>query len=199
MFTIVSSLLNEKDDRKFARKHKMLRHNYKTVKETQQEIDVYLQNLSQEKLTPNGGAHLKAMAQISESLAEMAATTIKMTQVIEQKNEAKAWFSQELRNKLTHSLQLIPEALAHKNDLVAGGFSNPTDSPGHKLRLYLETLSREPDALTTTQIASNATSYYQQLLHLIINSNGLVSRINAAAMELYENIPLRNYRTKNKS
>ena len=197
MFTIVSSLLNEKVDRKFAKKHKTLRHNYKTVKETQQEIDVYLQNLSQEKLTPKGGAHLKAMAQINESLADMAATTIKMAQVIEHKNEAKAWFSQELRNKLTHSLQLIPEALAHKSDLADGGFSNPTDSPGNRLRLYLETLSQEPDALTT-QIASNAASHYQQLLHLIVNAYELLSRVDAATLNLYENIPLRNNRTKNK-
>ncbi|NCU35020.1 Na/Pi cotransporter family protein [Candidatus Falkowbacteria bacterium] len=197
MFTIVSSLLNEKVDRKFAKKHKTLRHNYKTVKETQQEIDVYLHSLSQEQLTPKGGAHLKAMAQINENLADMAATTIKMAQVIEHKNDAKAWFSQELRNKLTHSLQLIPEALAHKNGLADGGFSNPTDSPGNRLRLYLETLSQEPDALTT-QIASNAASHYQQLLHLIVTSDELVSRVDAAALKLYENIPLRNNQTKNK-
>ncbi len=197
MFTIVSSLLNEKDDRKFARKHKALRRNYKMVKETQQEIDVYLQKLSQEKLTPSGGSHLKAMTQINESLADMAATAMKMVQVIEQKNEAKAWFSQELRNKLTHSLQLIPETLAHNNNMFAGDLSNPLDSSIHELRFYPETLAQEPEALKT-QIASNAASHYQQLLDLIIISGGLAGRIDAAVLELDENISLRNNRTKNK-
>ena len=81
--------------------------------------------------------------------------------------------------------------------MFAGDLSNPLDSSIHELRFYPETLAQEPEALKT-QIASNAASHYQQLLDLIIISGGLAGRIDAAVLELDENISLRNNRTKNK-
>jgi phosphate:Na+ symporter len=197
MFTLVSLLLNEKDDRKFARKSKNLNRSNKMVQETQQEIEVYLQNLSFEKLTSGGQMHLKAVAKINERLAGMATISMTMAQVIRQKNEEKAWFSQELRNALTHSLQIIGEALMQKSEIFIGNSSTFSNSKINHLRAQIQNFSENPDP-AASQIASNATSHFQQLVEMIINVVEILMDIDAASLEINHNTSITTNRKRSK-
>ncbi|NCA85267.1 MAG: Na/Pi cotransporter family protein [Clostridia bacterium] len=189
MFTVGSSLLNEKDDRKFAKKYKRVARNYQAAKEAHQEIAVYLQNLLQEELTPAGRQHVKAVAQISESLKSVAILKMSIVNLIENKNKEKAWFTQDLRNKLLRSLQLIDASLAQTSEMLKDNSFDYNDTRNSEFKTSLESLAAQPD-FSEAQIGSNALSYYQQMASLIISCGEFISIIEAAVAGLDESILL---------
>lgn len=195
MFITVSLLLNEKDERKFAKKLKVLQADDKMVKETQHEIVMYLRSLSQEELTPSGQMHMKAVTQINERLLSLATTSMRMVQVIQNKNEEKAWFSQELRSPLTYSLQRIAEATAQMGEVFAGNSSVVTDSHSNELQAHINSLSELSDP-APIQIASNGTSHFQKLVDLIVRSGEYLANIEASSLEINKKNSLQTVRMK---
>jgi phosphate:Na+ symporter len=187
MFAVGSLLLNEKDERKFARKYKRVARNYELAKEAHQEIELYLQNLSQEELTPAGRQHIKAVAQINESLESVANLKMTIVNLIANKNVDKAWFTQELRNKLLRSLLLINALLAQTSEILKNNSIDTTDTKNHEFKTSLKSLASQPD-FSTDQMGSIALSYYQQLVALIISCGEFISLIEAAVAGFDENI-----------
>ncbi len=115
LFKMVPDLLVEKNEKKFARKMVRLQQIEDNIDEMEVEIANYITKISQDDLSEPGTRRVRAMLKIIDNIESIADMCFQMALTISKKNEAKAWFTQELRNNLDREFRLIERALEHMN------------------------------------------------------------------------------------
>lgn len=111
IFMLVPELLNEKREKRFARLFSKIQNGEEIVDAMEIEIAAYISKISGNDLSLESKARLKAMLKIVDNLENISDICFQMANIIDKKQEAKAWFTQELRNNINKEFNLIEKGL----------------------------------------------------------------------------------------
>ncbi len=168
MFKAIPGLLIEKDLESFdIMYHNMKRREQETDK-LESDIMAYLTRISESKLSNEGSRLLHTMLTITGKVENIADECFKMARVIENKNNQKAWFTQEQRNNLFEIFELVEEALK----TMTHNLSHPDQADLKKAESLEEAINDKRRALVEQHLADlragkyhiSAGNFYQQLL-----------------------------------
>jgi len=116
MFSLIPEYLLQKGENK----SESLRNSiYKCEEQSDQldtEITNFLTRIAENDLTEANSRRLTAMFKITDEIESIADRCLEMEHTIRSKNEAKAWFSQEMRDELFSVFNLVKEALNTMNE-----------------------------------------------------------------------------------
>lgn len=112
MFKLIPEYLMEKADDKYEKLRKRIYKFEEQSDEIDREITHFLTRISENNLSEANSRRITAMFKITDDIESIADQCFQMERVIQMKNEAKAWFSQEMRDELFSLFSLVNEALA---------------------------------------------------------------------------------------
>lgn len=116
MFSLIPEYLMEKGEDKYETLRKNI---YKCEEESNKldrEITNFLTRIAENDLSEANSRQLTAMFKITDEMENVAHQCLKMEHTIHNKNEAQAWFSQEMRDELFLLFKLVNEALTTMNE-----------------------------------------------------------------------------------
>ncbi|MCF8366674.1 MAG: Na/Pi cotransporter family protein [Bacteroidales bacterium] len=111
LFMLVPELLIEKREKRFARLFQKIQNGEELIDALEMEIATYISKISDSDLSIQAKSRLKAMLQIIDYLENISDSCYQMAIAITKKKEAKAWFTQELRNNISKEFNLIEKGL----------------------------------------------------------------------------------------
>lgn len=111
LFKMIPELLVEMNKKKFVKKFKKIQKIEDIIDEMEIEIANYITKISQDDLSEQGTRRVRAMLKIIDNIESISDMCFQMALIISKKNDAKAWFTQELRNNLNREFKLIEKAL----------------------------------------------------------------------------------------
>jgi phosphate:Na+ symporter len=111
VFEMIPLILVEKNERKFQKMSNKIGGLVILITSKEAEINNYITRLSQDELSENETRHIRDMLKTITHLKSISETCLQMALTIQRKNEAKAWFSQEMRNGLDQAFNLLEESL----------------------------------------------------------------------------------------
>ena len=111
LFSMIPDLLLEKKEKKFAKIFDEIQKSEEIIDEMEIEIAEYISKIHVTDLSNKGTQRTQAMFQIIDLLESIGDVCYQMSLTISKKNEAKAWFTQELRNNLFMEFDLIEKSL----------------------------------------------------------------------------------------
>jgi phosphate:Na+ symporter len=112
MFNLIPEYLMEKGDDKYEKLRKRIYKYEEQSDEIDREITHFLTRISENNLSEANSRRVTAMFKITDDIESIADQCFQMERVIQKKNEAKAWFSQEMRDELFSLFSLVNEAMA---------------------------------------------------------------------------------------
>jgi phosphate:Na+ symporter len=112
MYMMVPKLMLEKDVESYEIMYHDLKRMEQETDRLEAEIMNYLTRISESKLSSEGSRLVHAMLTVVNNLESIADVCFKMSRVIDNKNKAKAWFTQDQRNKLNEMHELVSNALS---------------------------------------------------------------------------------------
>jgi len=116
MFNLIPEYLMEKGEDKYERLRKRIYKYEEQADDIDREITHFLTRISENNLSEANSRRITAMFKITDDIESIADQCFQMERVIKQKNEAKAWFSQEMRDELFSLFSMVNEALATMNE-----------------------------------------------------------------------------------
>ena len=116
MFNLIPEYLMEKGEDKYERLRKRIYKYEEQADDIDREITHFLTRISENNLSEANSRRITAMFKITDDIESIADHCFQMERVIKQKNEAKAWFSQEMRDELFSLFSMVNEALATMNE-----------------------------------------------------------------------------------
>jgi phosphate:Na+ symporter len=116
LFGLIPEYLLEKESDKYEKLRKRIYKCEEQSDELDREITLFLTRISENDLTEANSRLLTAMFKITDDIESIADQCIAMEHIIRSKNEAQAWFSQEMRDDLFSLFNLVTEALATMNE-----------------------------------------------------------------------------------
>jgi phosphate:Na+ symporter len=111
VFKMIPEILVEKNERKFQKMINKIGGLVNLIAGKETEINSYITRLSQDELSAKETLHMRDMLKTINHLKSISETCLQMALTIQRKNEAKAWFSQEMRNGLDQAFNLLEESL----------------------------------------------------------------------------------------
>lgn len=111
LFKMVPDLLLEKREKRFGKMLKQMQDGEELIDEMEVEITDYITKISKVELSDQGKQRIDAMLKIIDYLETIADVSYQMSLTIRKKHNAKAWFTQELRNNLSKEFGLIEKSL----------------------------------------------------------------------------------------
>jgi phosphate:Na+ symporter len=116
MFNLIPEYLMEKGDDKYEKLRKRIYKYEEQSDDIDRGITHFLTRISENNLSEANSRRITAMFKITDDIESIADQCIQMERTIQKKNEAKAWFSQEMRDELFSLFSLVNEALATMNE-----------------------------------------------------------------------------------
>lgn len=116
MFSLIPEYLMEKEDDKYNRLRKRIYKCEEQADDLERQITYFLTRITENDLTEANSRRITAMVKITDEIESIADQCIQMERTIHEKNEAKAWFSQEMRQELFSLFSLVNEALLAMNE-----------------------------------------------------------------------------------
>lgn len=111
MFSLIPQYLLEKGEEKSEKLKKRIYKSENQSDEIDREITDFLTHIAENDLTEANSRRITAMFKITNDIESIADQCIEMERTISRKNEAKAWFSQDMRDDLFSLFSLVTEAL----------------------------------------------------------------------------------------
>jgi phosphate:Na+ symporter len=203
MFTIVPDLLVEKQEKKFARKFRKLQALEEAVDDMEIEIASYLTRISDNDLSRESERSIKAMYKVIDNVESVSDLCFKMGLTIRKKNEAAAWFTQELRNNIFKIFEAVSssiESMAEKLEKgfkeedfaeAAENFTNIRSIRNELQQSYLEEIKKE-------RLPYKTGIYYNEILTLAEKIGEYVSKVFIAVNEPVKGTTGKHKSEKNK-
>lgn len=203
LFAMIPDLLVEKNEKKFARKLNKIQQGEDIIDEMEVEIANYITKISQDDLSEQGIRRVRAMLKIIDNIESISDMCYQMALTIAKKNEAKAWFTQELRNNLDLEFQLIERALENMNlnldedypevDIeIAAAIEEEINKMRSRLKkTYLEEIKREKFPYQTGV-------FYNDLLSISEKIGDYAYNVNQAMQRTKNDAIRKNQKTKDK-
>jgi phosphate:Na+ symporter len=116
MFSLIPEYLTEKREGKYEKIQKKI---YKCEEQSdvlEREITDYITRIAENDLTEANSRKIRAMLKITDDMESIADQCMQMERTIRKKNEAKAWFTQEMREDLFALFELVKQALDTMNE-----------------------------------------------------------------------------------
>lgn len=111
VFKMIPEILVEKNEKKFQKMINKISGLVSLIVGKESEITSYITRLSQDELSPKETHHMRDMLKIVDLHKSISETCREMALAIQRKNEAKAWFSQEMRDGLDKAFDLLEDSL----------------------------------------------------------------------------------------
>jgi len=115
LFKLVPGLLIEKNERKFTKKLSLINEFVKNISRKELDVSSYITKISQDELSELETCNISTMLKISNNIKNITEICYQMALTIDRKNEAKAWFSQDMRNSLDKEFKLIEKSIELMN------------------------------------------------------------------------------------
>jgi phosphate:Na+ symporter len=116
MFNLIPEYLMEKGDDKYEKLRKKIYKYEEQSDDIDRGITHFLTRISENNLSEANSRRITAMFKITDDIESIADQCVQMERTIQRKNEAKAWFSQEMRDELFSLFSLVNEALITMNE-----------------------------------------------------------------------------------
>lgn len=116
MFGLIPEYLLKKGEDKYDKLRKEIYKCAEHSDEINKEITHYLTRIAENDLTKVNSQRISAMFKINDEIENITNQCLQMERTIRYKNEAGAWFSQEMRENLFALFNLINEAFAVMNE-----------------------------------------------------------------------------------
>lgn len=110
MFSIVQDLLNETREKEFCEQYKRIQKYEEISDNTEIEIADYLAKISEGDLSEESGKRLQGMYKMIDNIESIGDSVQKIARTLETKRVAQAYFSPEMKEKITHMFALIDRA-----------------------------------------------------------------------------------------
>jgi phosphate:Na+ symporter len=122
MFNLIPEYLIEKREQKSEKIQKRLYKSEEQADELDREITDYITRIAENDLSEANSRKVRAMLKITDDLESIADQCLQMERTIRRKNEASAWFTQEMRDDLFELFNLVKESLNTMNENLAGDY-----------------------------------------------------------------------------
>lgn len=116
MFNLIPEYLMEKGDDKYEKLRKKIYKYEEQSDDIDRGITHFLTRISENNLSEANSRRITAMFKITDDIESIADRCVQMERTIQRKNEAKAWFSQEMRDELFSLFSLVNEAMVTMNE-----------------------------------------------------------------------------------
>lgn len=120
MFSLVRDLLDEKEEKVFAKKFSRI-EKYESISDNiELEIAEYLNNVSSERLSDYTKAKIRAMLREISEIESIGDSCYNIARTINRKQQSKDIFTEEQYNNLCHMMTLSDNALTEMNTTLGG-------------------------------------------------------------------------------
>lgn len=119
MFNLIPEYITEKREPKILKIQKRLNKSEEEADELDYEITDFITRIAENDLSVSNSRKIRAMLKITDDLESIADQCLQMERTIRRKNEAKAWFTQEMRDDLFMLFDLVKETLKTMNENLA--------------------------------------------------------------------------------
>lgn len=116
MFSLIPEYLTEKREGKYEKIQKKIYKCEEQSDDLEREITEYITRIAESDLTEANSRKIRAMLKITDDMESIADQCMQMERTIRKKNEAKAWFTQEMREDLFALFELVKQALETMNE-----------------------------------------------------------------------------------
>jgi phosphate:Na+ symporter len=116
MFSLIPEYLTEKREGKYEKIQKKIYKCEEQSDNLEREITEYITRIAENDLTEANSRKIRAMLKITDDMESIADQCMQMERTIRKKNEAKAWFTQEMREDLFALFELVKQALDTMNE-----------------------------------------------------------------------------------
>jgi phosphate:Na+ symporter len=116
MFGLIPEYLVEKREPKFEKIHRRLLKSEEQADELEREITDFITRIAENDLSEANSRKVRAMLKITDDLESIADQCLQMERTIRNKNEAKAWFTQEMRSDLFELFDMVKTTLENMNE-----------------------------------------------------------------------------------
>lgn len=116
MFSLIPEYLTEKREPKFEKIHRRLLKSEEQADDLEREITDFITRIAENDLSEANSRKVRAMLKITDDLESIADQCLQMERTIRNKNEAKAWFTQEMRSDLFELFDLVKTTLENMNE-----------------------------------------------------------------------------------
>jgi len=176
-------LLVEKDDLLY-KKHfeKILKKNLQSVKK-ESEILRFLNSISRGELSRSGIMHFNSMIKVCELVKDISDSLLEISQMIDEKNSKKIWFTQTMRNRLNEMKILIVRALINMINNLESNFEEVSIIYAYEIENQINTLKDklliENEEAIKSEIYSYQTSIvYQNIILNFEKTADLILNVN---------------------
>lgn len=116
MFNLIPQYLTEKREQKHLKIQKKIIKCEDQADQLDRDITEYITKIAENGLTKISSRKVRAMLKIVDDMESIADQCIRMERTIRNKNEAKAWFTQEMRDELFSLFDLVKQSLDTMNE-----------------------------------------------------------------------------------
>jgi phosphate:Na+ symporter len=122
MFNLIPEYLIEKREQKSEKIQKRIYKSEEQADELDREITDYITRIAENDLSEANSRKVRAMLKITDDLESIADQCLQMERTIRRKNEASAWFTQEMRDDLFELFNLVKESLGNMNENLTNDY-----------------------------------------------------------------------------
>lgn len=123
MFSLIPDYLSEKREDKFTKLQRKIYKNEEKADAKEIIISNYLTRLGANGLTENASRKVSSMLKIIDDIESIADQCMQLEKSIRLKNEANAWLTPEIREKIFDMFRLVNEALENMNKNLAKNYT----------------------------------------------------------------------------
>ncbi|HOI87534.1 MAG TPA: Na/Pi cotransporter family protein [Lentimicrobium sp.] len=170
MFSLIPEYLTEKREIKFEKIRKKIYKCEEQADELDREITQFITRIAESDLTEANSRRIQAMLKITDDLESIADQCIQMERTIRKKNEARAWFTQEMRDDLFALFELVSQALEIMNENLSkdyrpGILVKATEQELKINELRDKLITSNKTKLDAGEYSYNNAAYYAELLN----------------------------------
>jgi phosphate:Na+ symporter len=203
MFIQLPDLLVEKEERKFARKFKKLQTMEEVVDDMEIEIAGYLNRVSENDLSRESEQTVKAMLKIIDKIESISDLCFKIGLTISRKNEASAWFTQDLRNNIFNLFELLSKAIENMVVKLENGFINDDFGEAEKINQSIKAMIHKfqrlyPEEIKNEKLPYKTGIYYDEMLNISEKTGDYIFDVFKIVQEVIKVSYHKNINEKNK-
>lgn len=123
MFELIPKILLEKNDEKYVKLiDKITKKSLQSIKK-EKEISDFINSISEGDLSKKGIIQMNLMMKITDNIKNIGDSCLKLSNVIDDKNQQKIWFTQSMRDRLTEMFELIDQSLVNMDNNLDADFT----------------------------------------------------------------------------
>jgi len=122
MFNLIPDLIMEKNTKTYSKLLEKVRKYEGIINRMELEIAEYLTKVSESELSVSSSQRIRAMLKVIDDIESIGDSCDQITISVENKNNKKIWFTQDLRDNLWKMFDLINEGLYLMNKNLAGEY-----------------------------------------------------------------------------